>query len=87
MNRKIVYKLIDEEREYQDDLGDDRTDGHTHSVTDELILMQVYLQRALAEWANNPGDLYALVQVKKVAAIAVRCLENNMPDHMFEEMT
>ena len=77
MNRKTVYKLIDEEREYQDDLGDDRTDGHIHSVTDELVLMQVYLQRALAEWANSSGDLYALVQIKKVAAIAVRCLENN----------
>ncbi len=76
MTRDEVYDLINEERDYQDSLGSDRTDGRTHTVGEELVLMQVYLQRALAEWANNPGDLYALKEIRKVAALAVRCLEN-----------
>lgn len=78
MNRKDVIKLIDEERDYQDSLGSNRTDGRIHSVAEDLVLMEVYLQKSFAEWANNPGDYAALKQIKKVAALAIRCLESNL---------
>jgi len=77
MERKAVYKLIDEERAIQNSLGRERTDGCIHSVGDELVLENVYLRKALEAWANYPGDEQALKQLIKVAAIAVRCLENH----------
>ena len=77
MDRKDVYRLINEEREYQEILPDTRTDGHQHQVGEELVLLQVYTQRALNSWVDNPGDLKALCEIRKVAAIAVRCLENH----------
>jgi len=75
--RERVYKTIDGERDYQDNLGLDRVDGHTHTVGEELILMNVHLDLAKAAWVNNPGDIEALEQVRKIAAIAVRCMENH----------
>ena len=77
MERKIVFKLINDERDYQDNLGGERTDGRLHSVAEELVLLDVYLHNAFAAWANFPGDEESLKQIIKVAALAVRCLENN----------
>ena len=79
MDRKDVYNLIDAERDYQDTLGSDRIDGHKHLVGEELVLLQVYTQKALDAWVNNPGEIKAMAVVLKVAAIAVRCIENNTP--------
>jgi hypothetical protein len=87
MNRKDVYELIDDERDYQDSLGSDRTDGRIHSVSEELVLLEVYLHSAFACWANYPGDDYALEQIIKVAALSVRCLENNYDKKTSEEKT
>ena len=77
MDRALVYEFIDAERHHQDSLGDVRTDGHQHSVCEELVLLQVYLDKAFLAWTGNPGDWYAVQAIKKVAAIAVRCMENH----------
>ena len=77
MDRKDVYKFIDLERGYQDNLESDRTDGHQHSVGEELVVLQFYLQKAFGAWVENPGDWNALRTICKVAAIAVRCMENH----------
>lgn len=77
MDRVQVFELIDSERSYQDSLSPDRTDGHQHSVGEELVLMDVYLRRALDAWVDNAGDASALNEIRKVAAIAVRCIENH----------
>jgi len=76
MNREDVYFLIDEEREYQDTLGPERVDGHQHSVAEELLLLQAYVQDAANAWVGMPGDSFVLDEMPKIAAIAVRCLEN-----------
>jgi len=76
-NRKDIYRIIDGERHYQDTLSSDRTDGHVHTVGEELVLLDVYIQQAKVAWASTAGDDYALNAVRKIAAIAVRCMENN----------
>ena len=80
MNREEVYAQIDLERNYQDTLGGDRVDGHKHSVGEELVVLQVYLQKALEAWVKSPGDKDAIVIVSKIAAVAVRCMENYNDD-------
>ena len=79
MNRTEVYKVIDTERDYQDKLQDKNDwehQGHP-SVTEELVMMQEYLNRARTAWVNNKGDIKALDMLRKVVGIGVRCFENH----------
>ena len=77
ITRKKVYKVIDGERDYQNYLGSDRMDGSDHSVGDYLTMMDTYFRRAKDAWTNNPGDVASLKEIRKVAAIAVRCMEEH----------
>ena len=79
MKREDVYKLIDGERAYQDGLGTDRVEDNRQqrTVCEELVLLQVYVQRAMVVWANTPGDSEAEGMMRKIAGIAVRCMENH----------
>jgi hypothetical protein len=77
MERENVYKLIDGERDFQNNLGPERTDGHTPSVGDELALLTVYLQKAMWGYSETAGDRVALDTIRKIAAVCVRCMENH----------
>ncbi len=74
--RKKVYEAIDTEREYQDKLGADRTDGKKHTVGEFLVMMRHYMTKAEEAWTLNPGDAAALDVVRKIAGISVNCMEN-----------
>ncbi len=76
MNRQEVYKLIDGERNYQDQLGPNRTNGVKHTVGDYLTMMGTYYRKAMDDWTLNAGDEQALNQIRKIAGIAVRCMED-----------
>lgn len=76
--RDQVYAAIDTERAYQDALPPTRTDTQgEHSVGEHLVLLKEYVDRALKAWVDNPGDDPALHVVRKVAGIAVRCMEQH----------
>lgn len=75
--RDFVYAAIDSERDYQDALSYERTDGSIKSVGDYLTMLRHYLDEANHEWVMNPGDEPALHSIRKVAAIAVRCMEEH----------
>jgi hypothetical protein len=82
IGREDVYIAIDTERAYQDSLGADRCafeQGRmrNHSVGDHLVMLNEYVRRALEAWVNNPGDEQALHVIRKVAGIAVRCMERH----------
>jgi hypothetical protein len=70
-----IQEAIDGEREYQNNLGEDRTDGADRSVADYLMMLKVYCRKAEDAWVNCPGDYDALDQIRKLAGIGVRCLE------------
>lgn len=75
--REQVYKAIDGERDYQDSLGPDRTDGSVKSVGDYITMLNTYQRRATDAWTNIPGNRQALHEIRKIAAIAVRCMEEH----------
>lgn len=77
MDRADVYKLIDGEREYQSNLGPERTDYAPKSVGDYLVMLDHYVKRAKEEWTNNAGTGQALERVRKCAGICVRCMEDH----------
>ena len=77
MKREVVYHLIDGERNYQDGMGPERTDGIEKSVGDYLTLLRVLCARADEAYYKFAGNHDALEQVRKIAAVAVRCMEEH----------
>lgn len=76
MTRQEVFALVDQEREHQDNKwGTVRQ--HPHEVGGWLTIMRVYLQRAEAGWLGDLSDGESLAEVRKVAALAVACLEQH----------
>jgi len=72
MERENVYKLIDNEREYQDEKWPNQ-----RSVAEELLIMQKFLDKSRTSYTSVLGQSVALDQIRKVVAIGVRCLENH----------
>ena len=82
-SRDQVYAAIDQERDYQDNVV--KTDPKRfnanstfpHSVGDYLTLLSTYLRKAQDDWSLNAGVEASLHQVRKIAAIAVHCMEDH----------
>ena len=79
MKRQDVYERINEERNFQESLAKTifRHNAADKSVPAEIMMMQVYLNKAIHSFTNNYGDQPALHQIRKVVALGVRCLENH----------
>ncbi len=75
--RAAVYVVIDGERDYQNNLPDYRTNGAPHSVGDYCTMLDSYMRRAIDAWTKHAGDHMCLHEIRKIAAIAVRCLEEH----------
>lgn len=73
MERSRVYEIIDSERDYQDK----KWSGQKHEPGAYILLLEEYVKRAREIWANSDGDLPALDCVRKVAGIAVHCMEEH----------
>ena len=76
-NRERVYQAIDGERNYQDSLDETRTDGTDHTVGDYVTMMQHYQNELVRAWTLNAGDAAALEVMRKIAGIAVHCMEDH----------
>ena len=75
--RQEVYKVIDAERDYQDSLSSDRTDGRDHHSGDFIVMMNYYINKLNEAWTINAGDTEALKVMRKIAGIAVHCMEKH----------
>jgi len=73
---EAVISAINEELTYQSTLSrSGRADTLEHGVEGQLVTLQVYTQKAMEAWVMNAGDNAALDNLRKVAAIAIRALE------------
>lgn len=79
LDRQAVYDLIDGERNYQNGLGPERMEviDIPHSVGDYATMLSHYQAELIRTWALNPGDLKALDVMRKIAGIAVHCMEDH----------
>jgi len=82
MKRKNVYKLIDEERAYQDTRWNpDTTEtGGKHSPAEWLVYIQSYLTEAIEMASRLPDPLSSrmvLHNIRKITAMGVACMEQN----------
>lgn len=71
-----VIDAINGELKYQATLPEQgRSDSLDHGVEGRLLTLDVYTRKAIEAWVENPGTDEALHGLRKVAAIAVRALE------------
>jgi hypothetical protein len=79
-NRNTVYAAIDSEREYQDRVWSENapTDPRPLSIGKDILLIEEYVTKARLAWSKEMRpELGALEQIRKIAGIAVRCMENH----------
>ena len=78
-SRSDVYRLIDGERNYQDSISDRMNHKGHPTIEAELLMMEHYLADARTKWVTSHGDNFPpLDSLRKVAGIAVRCMENHV---------
>ena len=79
MDRKDVYRLIDGERQYQDKREPDRIEvkKFPHAVGEYITMMAHYQAKLIEAWTINPGDMKVLETFRKMAGIAVHCMEDH----------
>ncbi len=74
-SRFEAFLVLDGERKYQDGLN-----GRELTVGEEILLLQEYATRAREEWTTdfdtNP-EVEALNMIRKIGAIALRCMEHH----------
>ena len=77
MDREIVYKCIDSERDYQDSQNNNWEHKGYPSVEAELLLMEHYLHLTREKWVQTSDNEACLDMMRKVVGIGIRCFENH----------
>jgi hypothetical protein len=81
LGQQDVVEMVLEERRYQDERWGSIHE-RAHEVGAWLTLMKHHVGKAAADWSESSGDEKAVHGVRKVAAIAVACLEQHgTPEH------
>ena len=78
LKRVEAFNALSGEREYQESLHED-TNQQQLSIPGELVLLRVYLRKAEEAYAvtfGDPGEKPTMDVVRKIGAIALRCMEN-----------
>jgi hypothetical protein len=77
LTREQVYSIIDSERDYQEEMKKLCFWQETHSVGDFLTMIRHYSAKADAAWNEHTGEEIASDFIRKIAGIAVACMEQN----------
>jgi hypothetical protein len=81
ITRADVYKAIDSERYYQE-LQEDKNGWQKKKTVGEwIVLMNHYTTELNRVWSTSKGDEEALHFMRKLAGIAVHCMEENGAPH------
>ena len=80
--RPDVYAAIDSERDYQDTfVMPEREYYATHTLGEFVLMLGQYAAQARQSWTHHSdkedGFPESLHEVRKIAAIAVRCMEQH----------
>ncbi len=77
-SREEVFKAIDSERDYQNKVWP-RGQEPEFSTGEEILLIEEYARRAREAWTGEKqgAEFETLNAIRKVAGIAVRCMEKH----------
>lgn len=84
--RPEVYKAIDSERDFQDSFVlPERQYYQTHTLGEFILIINQYAHQAMQNWTHHGEDIDgfppSLHEVRKVAALAVRAMEQHGAPH------
>jgi hypothetical protein len=74
-SRDEVYQAINSERSYQEALKGVRNPKYRRTMGDYLTLLNHYIVEANQSYVKNRGPAMPLHEFRKIAAIAVKCME------------
>jgi hypothetical protein len=77
MNFDEVVELLKTERDYQDHMCGVKGLTDKPSVEGELVMLNTYLIKTMNMWTTNNNNGMALNELRKIAGITIRCLENH----------
>ena len=72
-----VLKKISDERDHQDHLCAMKELPLQPTIEGELVMLKTYIDKTLVLWTKNPSNAQVLSELRKIAGITVRCLENH----------
>lgn len=75
--RQAVYEAIDGERDYQEKTWGHKRDYGRETVSEFICLLAYYVAKANEKFTTSEGDCPALNEIRKIAALAVACMEAN----------
>jgi hypothetical protein len=75
--RELAFAAIDTERLYQEARENKEGWQKKKRVGEWLVLLTHYVAEANKTWCNSTGDVETLHVVRKIAGIAVHCMEEN----------
>jgi len=78
MRREEVYKIIDNERNYQDRKWGGKSNDEGLGINDFILYMQHYLAKAIEESVESTDsevEEKCLEELRKVVALGIACME------------
>ena len=75
--REAAYALIDGERDYQELRENLKGWQKNKTVGEWIVLLHHYTTLLDAVWSTSTGDMESLAIVRKIAGIAVHCIEEH----------
>jgi len=75
--RQDVYEAIDSERKYQDFQEELNGWKKKRTVGEWIVLINHYTTKLNETWTITTGDRESLEVMRKIAGIAVHCMEEN----------
>jgi len=88
-SREEVYRVIDGERDYQENLPSNRSENakRIRMVSEYLTMLDHYVRHAQDAWTTRAGIEVPLEDMRKIGALAVRCMEEwGAPPRVVNEM-
>lgn len=79
ISREVVNQVINEERDYQDQMWPHPE--HDHTLTEYLVYIRSYVERGLEAVSHSNGDEHLLDNIRKIAALAVAAMEYHGVSH------
>lgn len=76
-NIEIIFQKIKDERDYQEHLCTLKELPLTPTVEGELVMLKTYIDKSLIMWTKNPSSPSILSELRKIAGITIRALENH----------
>ena len=75
--RALAYHAIDTERWYQEEQEKKNGWSDKKKVGEWLVLLNHYVAKANETWCTTSGDEPTMHVIRKIAGIAVHCMEEN----------